>query len=217
MQQLNSSNDEFRALFAHSMLHCGRNGTIELIEQLRDKYRIPSFKIMQAMPEKILQTSQQFENPPELSASANSTTQPGQSGIRLNDRPIPTSVRDSDASSDVFMNESIERRAPDPPDRSSDSALTRYFQDLATQHVMGQDEELQCAQALEEAEIEHWVALLSYVPVAGLILECLERDAIEADELNLHYLLHAEGIAEANPHVSKATIEVERRTKAALE
>ena len=124
----------------------------------------------------------------------NSTIESGQSRLCLNNRPIPTSVRDSDAGSDTFINETIEQRAPDPPDRSLDSALARYFQDLATQHVMGPDEELQRAQALEEAEVEHWVALLSHVPVAETILEHLERDISEADEPNLHYLPHVEGL-----------------------
>ncbi len=41
---------------------------------------------------------------------------------------------------------------------------------------MGPDEELQAAQAVENAEIEHWAALLAYVPAAEHVLEQLERD-----------------------------------------
>jgi RNA polymerase primary sigma factor len=61
-------------------------------------------------------------------------------------------------------------------DSASDSTLSRYFRDMATHQVMGPDEELQAAQAVEQAEIEFWSALLGYVPVAELILDQLERD-----------------------------------------
>jgi RNA polymerase primary sigma factor len=63
-------------------------------------------------------------------------------------------------------------------DSSTDSMLSRYFRDMATHQVMGPDEELQTAQAVEQAEVEHWVALLSYVPVAEAVLEQLDRDVI---------------------------------------
>jgi len=49
-------------------------------------------------------------------------------------------------------------------DGSSDSMLSRYFREMATHQVMGPDEELQAAQAVENAEIDHWAALLAYVP-----------------------------------------------------
>src|SRR6478736_1090474 len=61
-------------------------------------------------------------------------------------------------------------------DGSSDSMLSRYFREMATHQVMGPDEELQAAQAVENAEIEHWAALLAYVPAAEHVLEQLERD-----------------------------------------
>lgn len=59
-------------------------------------------------------------------------------------------------------------------DSASDSTLSRYFRDMATHQVMGPDEELQAAQAVEQAEVEFWSALLGYVPVAELILDRLE-------------------------------------------
>ncbi len=96
----------------------------------------------------------------------------------------PTSVRHSNASSGTPANETYERLALDIPPRSSDSVLTRYFHELATHHVMSPDEELECAQSLEAAEVEHWVALLSYVPIAEPILQCLEQDLVAADEVN---------------------------------
>src|SRR5690606_8690331 len=42
--------------------------------------------------------------------------------------------------------------------------------DMATHQVMGPDEELLAAQEVEKGEVGHWVALLSYVPVAKRIL-----------------------------------------------
>src|SRR3954469_3011874 len=69
-----------------------------------------------------------------------------------------------------------EAPAPGVIDGSSDSMLSRYFREMATHQVMGPDEELQAAQAVENAEIEHWSALLAYVPAAEHVLEQLERD-----------------------------------------
>jgi RNA polymerase primary sigma factor len=54
--------------------------------------------------------------------------------------------------------------------------LSRYFRDMATHQVMGPDEELTAAQAVEQAEVDHWVALLAYVPTAEAILDQLEID-----------------------------------------
>ncbi len=54
--------------------------------------------------------------------------------------------------------------------------LSRYFRDMATHQVMGPDEELQTAQSVEQAEVAHWVGLLSHVPAAEALLEQLERD-----------------------------------------
>lgn len=73
-------------------------------------------------------------------------------------------------------------RRTDPPKRpereegANDSMLSRYFRDMATHQVMGPDEELQAAQEVEEAEIAHWCALLSYPPVTEFVLAKLEED-----------------------------------------
>jgi RNA polymerase primary sigma factor len=61
-------------------------------------------------------------------------------------------------------------------DAATDSMLSRYFRDMATHQVMGPDEELSAAQAVEQAEIMHWTALLNYVPTAELMFEQLEKD-----------------------------------------
>ena len=64
-------------------------------------------------------------------------------------------------------------KAPDSP---GDSTLSRYFRDMATHQVMGQEEELNAAQAVESAEIHLWVELIAYIPVAEYILDALDRD-----------------------------------------
>jgi len=64
-------------------------------------------------------------------------------------------------------------KAPESP---GDSTLSRYFRDMATHQVMGQEEELNAAQAVESAEIHLWVELIAYVPVAEYILDGLDRD-----------------------------------------
>ena len=64
-------------------------------------------------------------------------------------------------------------KAPESP---GDSTLSRYFRDMATHQVMGQEEELSAAQAVENAEVQLWVALFSYIPVAEYILDALDRD-----------------------------------------
>jgi len=66
--------------------------------------------------------------------------------------------------------------APPDVDGASDSMLSRYFRDMATHQVMGPDEELEVAQAVERAEIDHWVALLGYLPAAEFVLNQLEID-----------------------------------------
>jgi RNA polymerase primary sigma factor len=70
----------------------------------------------------------------------------------------------------------FEGEAPVSIDSSTDSMLSRYFRDMATHQVMGPDEELQAAQSVEQAEVDHWVALLSHVPAAEAILDQLEKD-----------------------------------------
>lgn len=64
-------------------------------------------------------------------------------------------------------------RRGDDRDSVGDSMLSRYFRDMATHSVMGPDEELTAAQGVEFAEVEHWVAMLSFVPVAEHLLVAL--------------------------------------------
>jgi RNA polymerase primary sigma factor len=73
--------------------------------------------------------------------------------------------------------------APAPSDEiAGDSTLSRYFREMATHQVMGPEEELQAAQRVEEAEIDHWTALLSYLPLSEQVLAGLERDVALMNE-----------------------------------
>ena len=86
--------------------------------------------------------------------------------------------------------ESERRTAPEAPakaaskaeDGSTDSMLSRYFREMATHQVMGPDEELQTAQRVERAEVEHWIALLAYPPCADLVLDQLDADIATVSE-----------------------------------
>jgi len=70
-----------------------------------------------------------------------------------------------------------------------DSMLARYFREMATHNVMGPEEELKTAMEVEKAEIDHWVAILSHLPVAEQAIDSLMldlptgEDAIDVPEL----------------------------------
>jgi len=66
-----------------------------------------------------------------------------------------------------------------------DSMLARYFREMATHPVMGPEEELQTAIEVEQAEIDHWVAILSFCPAADYALDSLEKDLPTAEEERL--------------------------------
>jgi RNA polymerase primary sigma factor len=82
-----------------------------------------------------------------------------------------------DASGDIagFSSEA----PPTVSDASSDSMLSRYFRDMATHQVMGPDEELRAAQAVEVAEVDHWAAMLAYVPIAERLLDMLDQGILQ--------------------------------------
>jgi RNA polymerase primary sigma factor len=65
---------------------------------------------------------------------------------------------------------------------SGDSMLARYFREMATHVVMGQEEELRTAIEVEEAEVAHWVAILSHMPCAQAALDSIERDLPTGEE-----------------------------------
>jgi len=66
--------------------------------------------------------------------------------------------------------------------RSTDRTLLAYLHSLARHPVMDPTEELEQARIVERTEIEHWVAMLSYPPLADLILTSLEQNLVRARE-----------------------------------
>lgn len=88
----------------------------------------------------------------------------------------------------------INRKQPSPrtretPERTfkdieegGDSMLARYFRDMALHPVMGPEQELETARTVERAEINHWAALLAYIPAAEHILDALQKDVEKAGE-----------------------------------
>jgi len=82
--------------------------------------------------------------------------------------------------------EPVKPRAPKEfEDGGGDSMLARYFREMATHHVMGPEEELATAIEVEEAEVDHWVAIFSYVPAAEYTLDAVEKDLPTADDEKL--------------------------------
>ncbi len=74
------------------------------------------------------------------------------------------------------------RPSSPPTEPVSDSTLSRYFRDMATHQVMGPDEELTAAQSVEDAEVEYWCTLLSYLPAAEAVLDTLANDIANCNE-----------------------------------
>jgi RNA polymerase primary sigma factor len=83
----------------------------------------------------------------------------------------------------VAASSELESIAPSKPptakeieEGGGDSMLARYFREMATHAVMGPDEELRTAIEVEDAEIDHWVQILSYIPTAEYAIASLEAD-----------------------------------------
>jgi RNA polymerase primary sigma factor len=77
---------------------------------------------------------------------------------------------------DMLPQETIRIEDVNPRKMPGDSMLARYFRDMANHPVMGHDEEIEAARQVEDAEIEHWMNLLSYLPAAPSILLALKED-----------------------------------------
>jgi len=97
-------------------------------------------------------TAEEFEETPETSAEL----APAKEEARPKDREIEES--------------------------GGDSMLARYFREMATHAVMGQEEELATAIEVEKAEIAQWVALFSHLPASPYILESLEKNLPTGEE-----------------------------------
>ncbi|MFO0763088.1 MAG: sigma-70 family RNA polymerase sigma factor [Byssovorax sp.] len=74
------------------------------------------------------------------------------------------------------------RELRDVEEGGGDSMLARYFRDMALHPVMGPDEELETAKTVERTELDHWMALLAYVPVAEHVLVYLEEQVTKMGE-----------------------------------
>jgi len=120
---------------------------------------------------------------PELDdESEHTSTRMARAAARHSDPPDSLDHFEASSASSVTpppdLQESMEASETGTPevDATSDSMLSRYFRDMATHQVMGPDEELQAAQSVEEAEVDHWASLLSYLPTAEFVLNQLEQD-----------------------------------------
>jgi RNA polymerase primary sigma factor len=95
------------------------------------------------------------------------------------------------AQAELTASPSTPAKESPPKDREieesgGDSMLARYFREMATHSVMGQEEELATAIQVENAEIAQWSALFSHLPAAPYILESLEKNLPTGEEaLNL--------------------------------
>jgi RNA polymerase primary sigma factor len=117
---------------------------------------------------------------PQIGAAAASSTT---GDIDLVEEEIEVEVAGGEAASDS----DAPARAKAPSDKEieeggGDSMLARYFREMATHPVMGPEEELQTAMAVERAEVEHWTAILAFHPSADHALDSLERDLPTGEE-----------------------------------
>ncbi|MEI7893733.1 MAG: sigma-70 family RNA polymerase sigma factor, partial [Myxococcales bacterium] len=85
-----------------------------------------------------------------------------------------------------------------------DSMLARYFREMSSHAVMGHEEELRTAIEVEKAEVDHWTALLAYLPAADFVLDTLERDLPKGEDAltlpQLEELRKLVRIAKKNSH-----------------
>ena len=96
----------------------------------------------------------------------------------------------------AVVSDDVEVERPKPAARhidegGGDSMLARYFREMATHHVMGPEEELTTAIEVEQAEVDHWVAIFELIPAAEHALDSLERDLPVGEEA-----LHLPQVAE---------------------
>ncbi|MCS6901285.1 MAG: sigma-70 family RNA polymerase sigma factor [Myxococcales bacterium] len=104
--------------------------------------------------------------PPQLVGSTSEDQEFDELGLEEESLPL-------EPSPPPFEHEPVDFR--DIAESGGDSTLARYFRDMATHEVMGPDEELKTAMQVEETEVEHWVALLSFLPAAEYLLNNLEK------------------------------------------
>jgi RNA polymerase primary sigma factor len=69
-----------------------------------------------------------------------------------------------------------------PDEGGGDSVLARYFREMAAHPVMGPEDEIRAAQAVERAELEYWNAIFAYVPAAEYALAALQEEVSKSQE-----------------------------------
>ncbi len=123
------------------------------------------------------------ERPPRLGAAATG----GDIELLEEEFEIDTGRNDANAAPEVAES-SVPRKAPsdkEVEEGGGDSMLARYFREMATHPVMGPEEELETAIEVEGAEMDHWIAILSYFPAAEHALDSLEKDLPTDEEEKL--------------------------------
>ena len=88
---------------------------------------------------------------------------------------------DDEESGDALQVESTDFGSLPPPrpkaeESAGDSMLGRYFREMSSHPILGPEEELEAAIAVERAEIEHWQSLFVHVPAALHVLHALEEE-----------------------------------------
>ena len=74
------------------------------------------------------------------------------------------------------------RKRAAAPTPARDTMLARYFRDMASHAVMGHEQEVAAAQAVEDAEMAHWVLILSNSDAAPYVLRALQENVVAAGE-----------------------------------
>jgi RNA polymerase primary sigma factor len=101
-----------------------------------------------------------------------------------------------------------------PSDEASgDTMLSRYFREMAVHSVMGAQEELQTAEGVEQAEIDHWVAIFSHRNTARRALRALRRDlpTAEGEVLTLPQLEELDRLLKCHEKQGKLTAAQEKK------
>ncbi len=92
---------------------------------------------------------------------------------------------------------------------SADSAMSRYFQDIAAHRVLDADEELELAQDIETLEVEVWRRLLSFGPAAAFVAQRTE-ELLEEPPAELRAVAKAAGSAKRLAKAADAAAAVVR-------
>ncbi|MFO0662575.1 MAG: sigma-70 family RNA polymerase sigma factor [Polyangiaceae bacterium] len=106
-------------------------------------------------------------------------------------------VADLDADDEPAPSRKAKKDAGD--EASGDTMLSRYFREMASHNVMGVEEEMGTAAQVESCEVDHWVAILAFLPTSTMVLEGLKRDIeqLSDEPLDLPELAELEKMSRA--------------------